>query len=72
MLAEHLFEDNRQRFKMGRATANDLAVDQNRLLEAELLAVDGWVNAHLSLVKLCHALGHSIDAGGNCGALKKN
>ena len=72
VLAEHLFEDNRQRFRMGRATANDLAIDQNRLLEAELLAVDGWVNAHLSLVKLCHSLGHSIDASGNCGANSKN
>ena len=72
VLAEHLFEDNRQRFRMGRATANDLAIDQNRLLEAELLAVDGWINAHLSLVRLCHSLGHSIDAGGICGADSKN
>jgi outer membrane protein TolC len=65
-LTERLFEDNFLRFKMGRATANDLAFDQNRLFESELLAVDGWTNAHLSFVRLCHALGRYVRPTGEC------
>ncbi len=54
------------RFRLGRTTVNDLALDQNRLLQAELLSVEGWENAHLSFVRLCHALGSHVGARGEC------
>jgi|GEM_PF-2635996 len=65
-LTQRLFSDNLQRFRLGRASANELALDQSRLLEAEILEVEGWSGAHLSFVKLCHALGHNVTAGGSC------
>lgn len=57
-IANKLYEDNRRRLQQGRSSVNDVAVDQNRLAEAELLAVDGWANAHLEFIELCHALGY--------------
>lgn len=68
-LTSRLYNDNLQRFRLGRASANDLSLDQNRLLEAQILEVQGWTAAHLSLVRLCHALGRSIRADGVCQAL---
>jgi multidrug efflux pump subunit AcrB/outer membrane protein TolC len=65
-LSEKLFDDNFQRFRLGRATVNELAFDQNRLFESELLAVDGWLSAHTAFVRLCHALGHQMTASGSC------
>jgi outer membrane protein TolC len=65
-LSEKLFDDNFQRFRLGRTTVNELAIDQNRLFETELLAVEGWSNAHLTFVRLCHALGKSVSPSGQC------
>ena len=65
-LTQRLFTDNLQRFRLGRANANEIAFDQSRLLEAEILEVEGWSSAHLSFLKLCHALGHSMTANGSC------
>ena len=65
-VTSHLYNDNLQRFRMGRATANDIAIDQNRLLTSQQLEVQGWLTAHLSLMKLCHSLGGFMSPTGNC------
>jgi outer membrane protein TolC len=65
-LTERLYKDNLQRFRLGRASANDLALDQNRLLDSQFLEVEGWLTAHVSIMKLCHALGGSISVDGSC------
>lgn len=59
-ISRTLFNDNQQRFNSGRATVNDLVVDQGRLLDSELLAIEGWSQAHLAWARLCHALGRSV------------
>lgn len=65
-ITQKLFTDNLQRFRLGRASADELSIDQSRLLEAEILEVDGWANAHLSFEHLCHSLGRSMSADGVC------
>ena len=67
-LAERLYTDNFQRFRLGRVTANDLAIDQDRLLQSQLLAINGWLNAHSAYSRLCHGLGRYVDANGGCVA----
>lgn len=67
-LTQSLFIDNLQRFRLGRASANELALDQQRLLDAEILEVQGWATAHLSFVRLCHALGRTVRAEGECAS----
>lgn len=61
-----LFADSLQRFKLGRASVNDLAIDHDRLFSAELLAVNGWSAAHLAYARLCHSLGSRVRANGDC------
>ncbi len=56
-LSRRLFEDNFKRYEEGRVTVNDLQVDQNRLLDTELLANRGWLDAHIGVVSYCHAKG---------------
>jgi outer membrane protein TolC len=65
-VTEQLYADNQRRFQMGRANANDLELDLNRLLNSQLLEVDGWLAAHLTLAKLCHGHGGFISADGAC------
>lgn len=65
-VSEKLYNDNQQRFRLGRASVNDLAIDQDRLLQSQLLEVEGWSKAHTSLVRLCHALGGFVSASGAC------
>lgn len=65
-LTRRLYDDNLQRFKLGRASANDIAIDQARLLESQQLEVQGWLNAHATFLKLCHALGGFVDPDGTC------
>ena len=65
-ISARLFNDNLQRFRLGRASVNELSIDQQRLLDAQILEVEGWSNAHLGFVRLCHALGHSVLANGSC------
>ncbi len=55
-----IFDENLKRFQAGRINANDLALDQNRLYEAELLAVQGWATAHLQFARVCHSMGQRI------------
>ncbi len=60
------YDDNFSRFKQGRVTVNDLLIDQNRLSDAELLAIESWYNLHLNFERLCHANGLSVGAEANC------
>jgi len=60
LLSRKLYQDNQRRFQAGRIDSNDLAVDRNRMFQAELNAVQGWSAAHLSFTQLCHALGYRI------------
>lgn len=65
-LCERIYSDSAERFRLGRGSVNDLALDQNRLLETQLLEVEGWASAHLNHMRLCHALGLAIAADGRC------
>jgi outer membrane protein len=65
-LSERVYGDNFLRFRLGRATVNELAIDQQRLLQSQLSEVQGWSTAHLSLMRLCHALGGFVVASGTC------
>jgi outer membrane protein TolC len=56
-LAKRVFDANFRRYQEGRASVNDLQIDQGRLLESQLLANRGWLEAHLSIVDFCHARG---------------
>lgn len=56
-VSRSLYHDNLQRFQAGRANANELFSDQDRLYQTELLAVQGWYAAHASYIKLCHSVG---------------
>lgn len=56
-LAKSLHQDNKRRLQAGRSSMNDILVDQNRLIEAERLAIDGWVKSHILYSKFCHLLG---------------
>lgn len=71
-ITEQLYADNLRRFQMGRANANDLGIDLDRLLHSQLLEIDGWLNAHLTLEKLCHGSGGFISADGVCGSQPSN
>jgi outer membrane protein TolC len=59
-ISQRLYQTNDQRFKQGRASANDLEVDHRRLIDASLLAIAGWSSAHIQYAKLCHSLGRSV------------
>jgi len=56
-MAKSLYEDNERRARAGRSSLNDILVDQNRLSEAENLAIEGWAQAHLLYAQLCHVQG---------------
>jgi len=68
-VSRKLYDDNFARFKQGRVSVNDLLIDQNRLSDAELLAIEGWHDLHLSYEKFCHAAGMNVDVHGNCQGL---
>ncbi len=59
-VARRLLNANLARFRIGRADANDLNVDQRRVTESELLAHQGWKDAHVALLRLYHAFGKSL------------
>ena len=65
-VTSRLYNDNLQRFRLGRASANDLEIDQSRLLDSQQLEVQGWLTAHLSYLRLCHSLGGFVDPAGSC------
>jgi outer membrane protein TolC len=55
-----VYQDNLRRFQNGRINANDLVLDQARLLESELFAVQGWATVHLAYSRLCKAQGFRL------------
>ena len=59
--SRQLYQDSLKRFQAGRISANDLVIDQRRLLDSELFAVQGWAYAHLQFPKLCHSLGKRLE-----------
>lgn len=64
ILSRRIYQDNLRRFKAGRVSVNDLAIDQRRLFDTELNSVQGWAAAHSAFARLCHQSGASIK---NCG-----
>lgn len=56
-ISRKLYQDNLQRLRGGRINADDLVLEQRRLYESELLAVQGWAAVHLAYSKLCKAQG---------------
>jgi len=59
-ISRRLFKDNYQRFTQGRADANELIIDQRRLLDTENLVLSGWHQAHLHFLKFCHSYGMRV------------
>jgi outer membrane protein TolC len=59
-LSRKLYQHNFKRFEAGRVSVNDLLVDQNRLLDSESLAEEGWANAHRAWVNFCSEQGYSL------------
>lgn len=60
ILARQLYEDNLKRFQVGQIHSNDLAIDENRLYQTELLAIQGWGEVHQSYAAFCHAQGRTL------------
>jgi outer membrane protein TolC len=59
-LSRSLYKANFKRFRAGKATVNDLQLDQARLLQAESQQSSGWAAAHLAFLNYCQAKGTSI------------
>jgi outer membrane protein TolC len=59
-VAQRLFQDGLRRFRSGKATANELAIDRDRELRSQLLSVQGWASAHVEFARYCHAQGKSV------------
>ena len=59
-LSRKLYRQNFERFRSGRADFNTLELDQNRYLESEQLASQGWKNAHKAFGELCLATGRRL------------
>jgi hypothetical protein len=63
-LSQKLYDTNLARFKQGRTSADELQVEQSRLIDSELLAIEGQTQMHLKFVGLCHSLGQSVKTCG--------
>ena len=59
-LSKKLYQDNLNRFQVGRMTANDLTLDRNRMNSAERFTVQAWAAVHLHFTELCHSLGYRV------------
>jgi hypothetical protein len=59
-LSNHLYQDNLARYRLGRASSNELNTDLNRYLSTERNAISGWALAHLALTDVTHLLGKSV------------
>ena len=57
---QDLRNDSLRRFRLGRATVNDLLIDEQRFLEAESNVQDLLLNFHQLLVEACHNAGESL------------
>jgi outer membrane protein TolC len=60
-LGKSIYQTSYKRFRAGRATVNDLAIDQNRLFQSENLANEGMAQFHLLLTEFCHLQGKLIN-----------
>ena len=56
-ISRSLLDDNRARFQQGRISANELSIDQNRVYQAEQVAVNALFNVHVALKDFCGASG---------------
>ncbi len=59
-LARHIMDQDAARFKLGRADANELNLDLDRVTIAEILAVQGIRQAHVAYMELLHAFGRRV------------
>ncbi len=58
--SEKIYQSQTVRFQKGLLSANDLALEQDRYIEAQLLAIKGWSTAHQARVRLIHSVGQSL------------
>lgn len=59
-LAEKLYDTSLQRFKLGHADVNNLALDFQRLTETRALAIVGWAEAHIAVAEFCRTRGQRL------------
>lgn len=59
-ISKRIYQDNLKRFRGGRITADELSIDQDRLLTSQLLEVEGWSALHKSLARFCHSFGARV------------
>ena len=59
-ISKRIYQDNLRRFRGGRITADELLIDQDRLLTSQLLEVEGWATVHRQSTRYCHALGYRL------------
>lgn len=57
---QSLLDDSLKRFEIGRASLNDLFLDENRFLQAETSAQSALANFHRRLVEACHSHNESL------------
>ncbi len=58
-MAHRLLDQDAARFKIGRASADDLNLDLTRVTDAEILTIQGKRQAHTAYLKLLHVMGKS-------------
>ena len=58
--AKAIFAVDMARFKMGRASADDMKLDLERLTNSEILDIQGQDRIHLAYIKLLHAFGKRV------------
>jgi outer membrane protein TolC len=59
-VADRLYHDNLRRFERGLISVNELSIDEHRVREAELSAIDAWALAHVALFRLGELSGDSV------------
>jgi outer membrane protein TolC len=59
-IARRIYRDSLLRFRSGRASSNDLLLDETRLTSSETLANQGWASAHMALAGFCHSVGRRL------------
>jgi outer membrane protein TolC len=59
-IAEQLFQDNLKRFERGLISVNELSIDEQRVRDSELKAIESWARVHVDLFKLAEQKGVSL------------
>lgn len=59
-IAEQLYQDNLKRFERGLVSVNELSIDEHRVRETELAAIEAWSTVHIGLFKLAELKGTSL------------